>query len=76
MPTTLGTALRASTACSRPAATVNSVEPSVLTMSGSSTPGSCTLVDEKSSPSVAAPRSVVGVTSSGRAGPLEIVSSA
>ena len=76
VPRTRGTAPRASTARSRPWATANSVEPSVLTMSGSSTPASCTLVVEESSPGVAAPRSVVGVTSSGRAGPVPSVCSA
>ena len=39
-------AARASIACSLPPATANSVPPSVLTRSGSSIPGSCTLVPD------------------------------
>ena len=45
-----GASARASTACRLPLASAKIVRPSVLTMSGSSTPASCTLVCDVSSP--------------------------
>ncbi len=48
MPTSFGFALRTSTACSLPEAMAKTVRPSVLTMSGSSTPASWTFVCENS----------------------------
>ena len=49
VPSSLGTSPRASTACSVPLAMAKIVRPSVLTVSGSSTPASCTLVSDVSS---------------------------
>jgi hypothetical protein len=64
-----GASARASIACSVPFSIAQIVLPSVLTVSGSSTPASCTLVCDVSSPppaSLSGAGAAVGI--SGRAG--------